>query len=278
MRVVAVFGGGGAKAAAHIGAQRALVEAGLPPFHFVGTSFGAVIGAAFAAGATPESLAAEFTGASREKIAPIDLVSIIKGVYADHLIKSGPLKALIARIVPAQRFDEMKTPVSVVVTDLRTGDLVVFGAGGRGDVGVQEALYATCALPVYFEPAQINGGRFADGGLRSVLPLEPAARIPADLVVAVHVGPGFDEQPPPTSTNLHLPPLVRAHGESERIMMAAQVERTIACWPRNGTQLVVVRAVKEKEATFAVENVNRYIEAGYRETKAALGRRSTPGR
>ena len=240
----------------------------------MGTSFGAVIGAAFAAGATPESLAAEFAGGSREKIAPIDLVSIIKGVYADHLIKPGPLKALIARIVPARRFDQLAVPLSVAVTDLDSGALVVFGAGGRGDVGLRDALYATCALPLYFEPARINGGRYADGGLRSVLPLEPAAQIPADLVVAVHVGPGFDEQPPPTSktsTTFRLPPLIRAHGESERIMMAAQVERTIALWPRNGPRLLVVRAVREKEATFAVENVSRYIEAGYRETKAALG-------
>jgi len=279
VRVVAVFGGGGAKAAAHIGAQRALIEAGLAPFHFVGTSFGAVIGAAFAAGATPESLAAAFTGGSREKIAPIDLVSIIKGVYADHLIKSGPLRSLIARIVPARRFDEFKVPVSVVVTDLGSGELVVFGAGGRGDVRVQEALYATCALPLYYEPAEIAGRRYADGGLRAVLPLEPAARIPADVVVAVHVGPGFDEQPPLPSPvpSRRLPPLIRAHGESERIMMAAQVQHAIAEWPKSAPELVLVRAVKEKEATFAVENVNRYIEAGYQETKAALGRRGAPG-
>ena len=254
-----------------------MLEAGLAPGHFVGTSFGAVIGASFAAGATPDSLAASLMGGTRDTIAPIDKISLLMGVYADHLIKPEPLRALIARLVPVRRFDQFAVPVSVVVTDLGSGDLVVFGAGGRGDVGVQEALYATCALPLYYEPAEIAGRRYADGGLRAVLPLDPAAKIPADLVVAVHVGPGFDELPPPTSTNLHLPPLVRAHGESERIMMAAQVERTVAEWPRTAAELVYVRAVKEKEATFAVENVNRYIEAGYQETKAALGRRGTPG-
>ena len=47
-RVVAALSGGGAKAAAHVGAMRALGEAGLAPAQYVGTSMGAVIGAAFA--------------------------------------------------------------------------------------------------------------------------------------------------------------------------------------------------------------------------------------
>src|SRR5262245_25058270 len=151
LRVVAVFGGGGAKAAAHIGAQRALVEAGLAPCHFVGTSFGAVIGAAFAAGATPDSLRAGLT--SGDKVAAIDLLSLVKGVYADHLLKAEPLRALIARLVPVNKFGDVKLPISIVSTDLESGDLVVFGAGGRSDVAVWDALYATCALPLYFVPA-----------------------------------------------------------------------------------------------------------------------------
>ena len=272
MRVVAVFGGGGAKAAAHIGAQRALIEAGLAPGHIVGTSFGAVIGAAFAAGATPDSLTASLASGSSGPIAPIDILSLFKGVYADHLIKPEPLRALIARLVPVTRFSEFPIPLSVVSTDLGSGEMVVFGAGGRGEVGVRDALYASCALPLYYSPAQIDGHRFADGGLRAVLPLEAAARIPADLVVAVHVGPGFDEQPPPASAAPArlLPPLIRAHGESERIMMAAQVERTIAAWPPTGAKLILVRPVKEREATFAEHNVSRYITAGYQATRASL--------
>lgn len=273
MRVVAVFGGGGAKAAAHIGVNRALVEAGLSPSHYVGTSFGAVIGAAFAAGATYESLVTNLVGATRGKIAPIDLLSVVKGVYANHIIKPEPLHALIASLVPVRQFDHFTIPISVVATDLDSGQLTVFGTGGRKDVGVQEALYASCALPLYYPPAEIDGHRYADGGLRAVLPLEPAKAISADLVVAVHVGPGFDEVLPPGAAKSPIPPLVRAHGESERIMMAAQVQQAIAAWPTNGTKLIVVRPVKEREATFAVENVSRYVEAGYQATKAALAAR-----
>jgi hypothetical protein len=88
-------------------------------------------------------------------------------------------------------------------------------------------------------------------------------------VVAVNVGPGFDE--PPATKKPTVPPLVRAHDEAFRIMMAAQTERAVAEWPKDGARLVVVRAVAEREATFAVGEAARYLKAGYDETKRALG-------
>lgn len=273
MKVVAVFGGGGAKSVAHVGAARALAEAGLTPAHYVGTSFGAVIAAALASGTTPEDLTDHLLHPTTRPVVSLDYLSLVKGFFADHLLKPQPLVQLIQRLVPARRFEDLQVPLVVTATDLDSGELTLFGNGqGRGAVGLHEALYASCALPLYYPAATIAGRRFADGGLRAVLPLEPAKSIPADLVVAVHVGPGFDEGPP-TSTNLHNlvpPPLVRAHGSSERIMMAAQTEQAIRDWPKGGAKLVVVRPVKEREATFAVKNVQRYIEAGYATTKQAL--------
>jgi NTE family protein len=268
VKVVAVFGGGGAKSVAHVGAARALAEAGLTPSHYVGTSFGAVIAAALASGTTPAALADQLLHPSARPAVSLDYVSLVKGFFADHLLRPGPLRELIARLVPAKAFDQLKVPLTVTATDLDSGELVLFREGG-----LPEALYASCALPLYYPPAVIGGRRFADGGLRAVLPLEPAKQVAGDLFVAVHVGPGFDEPPPPSSTNVHNllpPPLVRAHGSSERIMMAAQVERAIADWPRDGARLIVVRPIKEREATFAVQNVQRYIDAGYTATRQAV--------
>lgn len=273
-RVVAVFGGGGAKSVAHVGAARALAEAGLTPSFYIGTSFGAVIAAALASGTTPEALADQLLHPTTRPVVSLDYLSLVKGFFADHLLKPQPLVELIRRLVPARRFEDLGVPLIVTATDLDSGELTLFGDGGRpGTVGLHEALYASCALPLYYPAATIAGRRFADGGLRAVLPLEPARSIPADLVVAVHVGPGFDEGPPPASTNLHSlipPPLVRAHGSSERIMMAAQTEQAIRDWPPSAAKLVVVRPVKEREATFAVKNVLRYIDAGYVTTRQAL--------
>jgi predicted acylesterase/phospholipase RssA len=117
---------------------------------------------------------------------------------------------------------------------------------------------------------EVDGRRLGDGGLRAVLPLGPAQAIPADLVVAVNVGPGFDEAPVPSFQRSNVPALVRAHGEAIRVMMADQAERAVADWPKNGPRLVYVRAVNEREATFAVDRLQDYVEAGYQATKKAL--------
>ena len=269
MRVVAVFGGGGAKSLAHAGAWKALLEAGLTPSHIVGTSMGAVIGAAFAAGSSYDALVEAARSLATKDVAALDIWSLAKGVFAGNILKPEPLKRTIARLVPAARFADLKILLTITATDLDSGELVLFGALGR-DAPLVDALYASCALPLYFPPQVLDGRRLADGGLRAVLPIEIARRVTADLIVAVDVGPGFDE--PPTDRKAAVPPLVRAHGEAIRIMMAAQTERAIAEWPKDGgaLRLVVVRAVAEREATFAVGAGAKYLDAGYRETKRAL--------
>ena len=268
MRVVAVFGGGGAKTLAHAGAWKALLEAGLPPSHIVGTSMGAVIGAALAAGSTSQRILDIALSLQKKDFAALDAWSLAKGVFAGNILKPEPLKRTIARLVPATRFADLQIPLTITATDLDSGELVLFGELGQ-DAPLVDALYASCALPLYLPPAAIDGRRLGEGGLRAVVPIDVARRIPADMVVAVDVGPGFDE--PPAAKKAAIPPLVRAHGEAIRVMMAAQTERTIADWPKDAPRLVMVRAVAEREATFAVGAGQRYFDAGYRSTQLALG-------
>jgi len=266
-RVVAVFGGGGAKTLAHAGAWKALLEAGLPPSHIVGTSMGAVIGAALAAGSTYQRILDIALSLEKKDFAALDAWSLAKGVFAGNILKPGPLKRTIARLVPATRFADLQIPLTITTTDLDSGELVLFGELGQ-DAPLIDVLYASCALPLYLPPAAIDGRRLGEGGLRAVVPIDVARRIPADLVVALHVGPGFDE--PPAAKKAAIPPLVRAHGEAIRVMMAAQTERAVAAWPKDAPRLVFVRAVAEREATFASDRAERYFEAGYRTTREAL--------
>ena len=229
---------------------------------------GAVVGAAFAAGVTPDWLASEMQSLSRGDVARVSPLNLALGVFASSLLKAQPLKDTIARLVPAARFADLKIPLTVTATDLDSGDLVLLGALGQ-DAPLADALYASCALPVYYLPAELGGRRLVDGGLRAVLPLEVARRIPVDLVVAVHTGPGFDEILPPGRRSV-IPPLIRAHGDAERVMMAAQTERDIAAWPQGGARLIVIRPVAEKEATFALSEIPRFIASGYDATRRAL--------
>jgi len=229
---------------------------------------GAVISAALAAGSTYERLVEIALSLERKDFAALDAWSLAKGVFAGNVLKPGPLRRTIARLVPATRFADMQIPLTITTTDLDSGELVLFGALGE-DAPLIDALYASCALPLYLPPQTIGGRRLGEGGLRAVLGLDAARLVPADLVVAVDVGPGFDE--PPATKQAAIPPLVRAHGEAIRVMMAAQTERAIAAWPKDAPKLIVVRAVAEREATFDVSSGQRFFDAGYRETKRALG-------
>jgi len=82
---------------------------------------------------------------------------------------------------------------------------------------------------------------------------------------------GDQPLPPDAPVPARIPRVVRTHGEAMRIMMAEQAERSLADWPKGGPRLVYVRPVAEREATFAVERVQEYVEMGYQATKKALG-------
>ena len=270
MKAVLVLGGGGAKAIAHVGAWEALRERSLEVVHIVGTSMGAVIGAALAAGSSAEQLMHLAESLQRKDVAAVDLFALVKGMFATSILKVGALRRTIARFVPQQAFAELPIALTVTATDFASGELVLFGAAGQ-DAPLQEVLCASCALPLYFPAVTIAGRSFVDGGIRAVLPLSVAAALSADIVVAVDVGPGFDEAVPSASVSAGLnPPLIRAHGEAIRIMMAAQTEQAIKAWPQTAAPLVVVRAVAEREATFALGQAERYFRAGHDAAQQAL--------
>lgn len=282
-KVVLVLSGGGAKAIAHAGAFHALEQADLVPIHIVATSMGSVVGAALASGMPFDQVRQRAMGLRLKDIAPFDPKVLVLGLFARSLFPATALRRAIARLVPKGTFEYLRIPLTVTTVDVDSGELLLLGGRERRtsdldqrgrDIELGDALYASCALSLYFPPLEADGRRLADGGLRAVLPLEAArALVPdADLFVAVDVGPGFDERrlvgdgPRP-----RIPNVVRTHGEALRIMMADQTQRVIAEWPKHGPRLVYVRAVAEGEATFAVDRVQEYVEMGYQATKKALG-------
>ena len=279
-----MLSGGGARALAHAGAFRALEQANLVPSHIVATSMGAVVGAALGAGIPFDQVRRRAMGIRRKDVAPFDPLALLMGLFARSLFPASALRNAIARMVPTTRFEYLRIPLTVTATDLDTGELLLLGGKKQGEEEIElaDALYASCALPLYFPPLEAAGRRLGDGGLRAVLPLGPARELEqdADLFVAVNVGPGFDERGPATNGDqpapdapvpARIPRVVRTHGEAIRIMMAEQAERTLADWPQQGPKLIYVRAVAEREATFAVDRVQEYVEMGYQATKRALG-------
>jgi NTE family protein len=265
-----VLSGGGAKTAAHLGACRALREAGFEPAWYVASSMGAVIAAGLASGVGNDELLERLAVAGPKGIVR-DPFAPVAGLFGRSLLKPGPLRAAIEAMVPARRFSDLTVPLTVTAVDLDTGELVLFGAGAA-NAPLVDVLCATCALPVYYPPVTLNGRRFGDGGLRAVVPLEPAAELEVELVLAVDVGPGFDLPPPSESSRI--PAMVRAHDEAVGILMAANSESQLALWRADPSrpQMVYVRPRVERDATFRVDRVREYANEGRRATRDALER------
>ena len=265
-----VLSGGGAKTAAHLGACRALREAGFEPTWYVGTSMGAVIAAGLASGVANDELLERMAdvgarGIVRDPLAPV------AGLFLRSLLKPGPLRSAIEALVPVRRFADLTVPLTVTAVDLDTGELVLFGAGAQ-TAPLVDVLCASCALPMYYPPVVIDGRRFGDGGLRCVVPLEPAAELDVELVLAVDVGPGFDL--PGSAETARVPALVRAHDDAVGILMAANSESQLALWRADPGRppLVYVRPRTERNATFRVDRVREYANEGRRATREALDR------
>lgn len=270
--LTAVLSGGGAKAAAHLGALRVLREAGLVPTRYVGTSMGAVIACGLAAGLSCEEVEARLLTIRHRDIFRLDRAGLFRGVFARSLLRPEPFRRALEHLLPAARFRDLRLPVSVTATDLDTGELLVFGAGGE-DVPLLDALCASCALPLFFPPFPIGERRCADGGLRAVVPLEVAARFPADLVVAIDVGPGFDT--PLESAGREPPALLRLHGEAQRALMSSNTLAQRTLWLRTAglPPLWWIRPRVRRGETFATDQLRWYIEEGEHAARAVLAER-----
>lgn len=268
-RVVAVLSGGGAKAAAHFGAADALAARGLAPAHYVATSMGAVAAAILAAGVAPAEGVARFAGVRRDEVARPRLSVLLGGLRAPSLLRPEPFRRAIGRVLPARRFADLRAPLTVVTVDLDTGRPVLLGAGGE-DADLLDALEAACALPLYFPPVRVRGLRLVDGGVRAPLPLRVAAGIPADLVVAVDVGPRLDEEPAPDPVGV--PALVRYADQAIGTLMAHSSDAEVALWRATPGRapLVLVRPAMPAHATFRTDLAERHAAEGRRAADAAL--------
>jgi NTE family protein len=256
-----VLGGGGAKTAAHIGAARALQEAGIEVVRWIGTSMGAVVAAMLASGADPDEVLRRVIAIQRRDVLRTDWRVLVRGIWAGSLMKPAPLRQMIERLVPVESFAAMAVPLTVTAVDVASGRELVFGAGGD-PAPLVDALAAACALPPYFPPVRVNGRSCYDGGIRAAVPIERAIGIECTFVVAIDTGPGFDA----TGDIVDVPPpLVAATDSAMGWLMATTTALQRAAWEESTGRppLIWLRPVTDRGAIFAAERTARYAEAGY---------------
>ena len=173
-----VLGGGGARGWAHVGAMRALQEAGIPVDLVGGTSQGALVGAALADRHTPEAIVtvgADYVRKVKDYTAPV--VSILRG---RHILRG------IRRVVrPGANVEDLWLPYFAVATNLTRADLLVIDRGPLVD-----AIRSSVSLPVVLPPVVRDGDLVVDGGLLDNLPIGPMRRrMPTGPIIAIDPSP-----------------------------------------------------------------------------------------
>ncbi len=186
-KVGLALGGGAARGGAHLGAIRAIEEAGVRVDYVAGTSIGAMVGAAYAAG-TIDKLE-RFTQQLewREMITFLDMAFPSSG-----LIDGRHVTQFIDRLVDGRTFDELALPLSVVASDLNGGAEVVMCDGD-----VVKAVRASISIPGIFSPVRKGEMTLVDGGLVNPVPVTVVRGMGADFVIAVDLGHEADSNGEP---------------------------------------------------------------------------------
>jgi NTE family protein len=171
------LGGGAARGFAHIGVLQVLEEEGIKPALVVGTSAGSVVASFYASGKTGQQL--QWLADTMDETQFTDWANPFSG---RGILRGEALGKYINSQLNGMKIEDMKLPLGIVATDLRTGDGILFR---RGDVAT--AVRASSAVPSVFEPVQIAGKDYVDGGLVSPVPVRYARQMGADLVLAVDI-------------------------------------------------------------------------------------------
>jgi NTE family protein len=171
------LGGGAARGFAHIGVLQVLEEEGIKPALVVGTSAGSVVASFYASGKTGQQL--QWLADTMDETQFTDWANPFSG---RGMLRGEALGKYINSQLNGMKIEDMKMPLGIVATDLRTGDGILFR---RGDVAT--AVRASSAVPSVFEPVQIGGKDYVDGGLVSPVPVRYARQMGADLVLAIDI-------------------------------------------------------------------------------------------
>jgi NTE family protein len=183
-----VLGGGGHLGAYQVGMLRALVERGVRPDLVVGTSVGALNGAALAADPsieTVKSLESIWLKLDKE---PVFAGSLFAGAARlarsrTHLQSGERLRDFVERMVPVRSFEELQVRFECVAACIERAAEHWFSSGPLVD-----AILASAAVPGILPPVEIDGEHFVDGGIVNSIPVERAVQMGAEVIYVLHVG------------------------------------------------------------------------------------------
>ena len=206
-RVGLALGGGGARGAVHVGVLKLLEKENIPVDCIAGTSIGSLIGALYAitlnVQAVEKRLEAYLESETFSKMR-FDMMSAVSdqqghGIFTrlSSFIKKGMILTLVlsrpylisqekfrenlAFFLQDIRIEDLRLPFAAVTADLETGEEVIITEGPLLD-----AVYASCTFPGVVEAVRHRGRLLVDGGTVTMVPVEAAKQLGAEVVIAVN--------------------------------------------------------------------------------------------
>ncbi|HWV79056.1 MAG TPA: patatin-like phospholipase family protein [Isoptericola sp.] len=189
MTVAFVLGGGGVRGAVQVGMLQALFEAGVAPDLVVGTSIGAINGAAVAADpsiAVVDRLGAAWASPTAEQVYGEPWYRQLTRLARSrtHLYDPATLRRLIAGTLGEHStFEDLAVPLVVAAASIERASEHWFDAGP-----LVEAVLASASVPGALPPTEIGGEHYVDGGMVNSIPLGEAVRRGATTVYVLQVG------------------------------------------------------------------------------------------
>jgi NTE family protein len=198
LRIGLALGGGGAKGLAHVVALEAFDQAGIRPVAIAGTSIGAIIGAAYAAGYSAKAIREHVLKVFRDRADVMAKVfrarsgsfsDIFSGAFGSVVQVDGEvlLKEFWPPSMP-ERFADLRLPFVAVSTDFYAKVENVVNEGP-----LAPAVAASMALPALVKPVLINNRLHLDGAAANPLPFDRMP-VPCDIIIAVDVVGGPESE------------------------------------------------------------------------------------
>lgn len=168
--------GGGIKGLCHAGVLKALEENGIRPEILSGVSAGAIVGALYADGYSPDEIASFFEGMEFRKMAQPQIPD-------GGFFKINNFEKFLDKKLRAKTFEGLHIPLRIVATNLDKGQSVVFSKGNLLD-----AIIASASVPVLFSPKIIDGDHYVDGGVFKNFPVS-TIRDDCEKVIGINASP-----------------------------------------------------------------------------------------
>lgn len=234
-----VLGGGGCRGMGHIGALKAFEELGVEFDCIVGTSAGSMVASLYAFGKSATEIEQIAQGMTKKDVFK-GAIPFVKPVKSDRIEKL--MNGIFGDLTV---FSEMRIPLTVVCTDLKTGKEIDFDYGN-----VAKVVSASCAVPGVFTPVVYEDMHLVDGGIRNNVPVDVVRKMGANVVFAIDVnrlrGTGTDS----LSTIGVLSSLVG-------IMMQSKVDENL----KNAD--LIFKPALEAFSPYKLEGVEEMIKIGY---------------